>query len=67
MWFGIRARSPEIPQGAGKWEQPVSRSKEHGGRDAGLDARSVLDTHRDLCSCSKALVLPPWPGCSRVQ
>lgn len=27
----------------------------------------VHDTHRDLCSCSKALVLPPWPDCSKAQ
>lgn len=43
-----------------------------GGSDPGREGRGVQrggvqDTHRDLCSCSKALVLPPWPGCSKEQ
>lgn len=66
-WFGIQARSPGF-----KWAQEsgsygcVRYSPETTGRlgvpgadsDAKQGAYRVQGTHRDLCSCSKALVLP---------
>lgn len=57
-------RSLRVREGG---SDPCSRSKEPARRAVGSGARRVRDTHRDLCSCSKALVLPPWPGCSREQ